>query len=139
MKPSSPVLALRMSTIVLVGLFMALGPFYRQVLDGKHKEIRNWQMFSGAAREIYRIEIHQLHEGGGSTRLDRLDELNHTSWWDTPTGTKRVTSKKVAEAQTRLLCKKLGPDVDLRLHLWRGSRSTWRRDKDSGKENLCLR
>ena len=124
--------------VVALSLFMAGGPFYRQVLGGKNKLFRPWVMFTGFGRDICDVEYIRMTPEGPEP-LDRFALLGKDRWSMDARSTRRIGSPRAVRAMGKRLCRAIDiENPDIRVFSRCGSYRGWRPDA-AGEENLCVR
>jgi hypothetical protein len=127
-------IAARMLVFTGIAAYMAIGPFYRQVLGGKSKYVRNWVMFSGANTDVCEVRYH-LADG---TPIDRYEVLGLEPWYTARKSVRKIGSVDEVWRQGRALCSKLGRGTDLRADAKCAKRTGWNWVMH-GDLNLCER
>lgn len=126
----------RMAAMVIIGGFFVTTPFLRQVVGVKAGWMRQWRMFATFASDLCEVQYLQ-REGGVDTPVDRLAVLGHPDPRTAPRSATLLTKNGGIERQASELCKKLGPDTDLRADARCASMDGWQvaytRDR-----NLCV-
>ena len=126
----------RLVGFLLIAGFLVGSPVYRHVLGGKSPYLRGWMMYSNFALGNYCQVAYYERTVEGDQRVDRLELLGQTSVASAPVGLRRIGGEKDARAQAQALCRKLGPDADVRADLRCSSTRGWHRAMRR-EENLC--
>jgi hypothetical protein len=116
-----------MVTLISVACFMLYGPIFGQMLGGKNRLFRPWEMFKDRGSDMCALTYTLRAADGGEHRIDYMNELGYDSWRTKSKKYKRINSRKEANRLTRRLCKRLEADgpVDLRLDLMCGGEDGW--------------
>jgi hypothetical protein len=93
---------------LIVAAWVTLAPAYRQVLGHKSYWVRPWVMFSGSNLDVCRVSFTKREADGALTPIDRYEVMGHADWRETPRSFRKLADEKVALAQGRQLCRKLG-------------------------------
>ncbi|MCB9759402.1 MAG: hypothetical protein H6739_06145 [Alphaproteobacteria bacterium] len=127
---------LRRVTFWALVLFMVGGPFARQVLRVNTPALRRWVMFSGYGKDVCEVRFFIPGEDGTVEPVDRCAVLGHEDCWTAPRGVKVLEGLDQVHRQAEQLCRKLGPEVDLRLISRCGTFQGWV-PKHSGRRSIC--
>jgi hypothetical protein len=127
-------------TLVGVAVFMVYGPFYGQVLGGKNRLFRPWEMFADRGADMCALAFTLRIADGSERRIDPLKVLGYGSWRTSKKKYKRINGKREAQRLARKLCERLEADgpVDLRLDLKCGGKDGWE-PIYAGEKNACRR
>ena len=126
---------LRLTAFLLILAFLALGPFYRQVLHGTNPVFRNWVMFRGVGYGLVDARFARRLPDGRTLPVD-LTVLAPAGSGDTAQGVWRIDGRAAFETLTHRLCEHFGPDVDLRGTAREATGDGWV-PLTSGERNLC--
>ena len=134
-RPQTQGSLVRLCFILLFGGWMALGPAYRQVFDGKSTWFPRWVMFHGFGRNVCDVRFFEMgtDASGEPTRerIDRFEVLGKPRDWATNKSLVRMSSKAEVKKVGQRLCRALGAGSDVRALARCGSRGHWK-----GKLNL---
>ena len=124
----------RAAVFVLILAWIVGAPFYRQILGGKNKHARPWVMFSGISVGAMDAKFYEQQADGTRRKLDRYEALGA----ERPKNPRkrRLKGKHGAWGIARQLCRRLGPDADIRAVVRRATKDGWVLDYD-GEENMC--
>ena len=130
---------IRAMVFIALATFILVGPLYRQVFGGTNVLFRQWTMFSLVGTRYLDVRFSVRFPDGREQPINYRDELGFSGkdkssiprqvWRIRNDGWERVA---------RLLCKRLGDDVDLRLRSRVATPKGWRSLHD-GAKNLCAR
>ena len=115
---------------------MMVGPFYRQVLDGKSGVFRAWKMFQGASLGVIDARFFRRLPDGTEVELDRFEVLGYAKPRQAPLWLWCMRSETDVERVVGELCRKLGPGADIRVVSRHASREGWV-PGHRGRRNLC--
>jgi hypothetical protein len=116
--------------------FMIGGPFYRQILGGDARIIREWVMYEDYGVDVCRVDYSRRLAGGGTERVDRFAVLGYPAGAAAPVWLWRIPSIDQAFGIGRHLCRVLGAETDLRVDVACGDLQGWRQEA-RGDHNLC--
>lgn len=129
----------RRVVFVALVIFIVGGPFYLQVLHGRSRVLRPWRMYSTKGIDACRVAFRQRDSTGMEAPIARLEAMGYRSWQAAPPNHRLITRVSQAQRQGQLLCRRLGPNADVRMYLECGKKpARWVR-KAWGETNLCRR
>ncbi len=118
-------------------LWMAVGPFYRQVLE-VHNDlthyVREWSMFSARGIGFEETRYFQIMPDGSEQELDRFELLGFPDPRKAPDWLWRIPHIGWARTIAVQLCAKLGPGADVRLVARRATTRGWKTQFDGSHE-----
>jgi len=117
-------LVLRGVLVIVLGLYILLGPGYRQVLGGREKAVRNWVMYSGFARDACAADLWLEGPDGSREVLDRFQVLGGEPWW-TQSRSRRRLRRDQLDITVRRVCARLPDPGALRARVRCGTRRSW--------------
>lgn len=129
---------LRLSLFIILVSFMALGPFYRQILGGDNNLFRPWVMFKGKGVGIIDARHFIRNPEGAELELDRYVTLGIRQPRQSPSGIYKIKRRAQLKRLNRRLCNALPPQTDLRLYARQMRRTGWR-VLEQGQRNICSR
>ncbi len=127
---------MRAAAFTVILAFMAFGPFYRQVLRGDQQIFRHWVMFSGIALGVVDATYRQRHRDGTEIEIDRFAALGYAEPRDAPRSIRLIKGRSGTDRVAEKLCRRLGPDADIRVTSRWASRQGWRPGY-RGNRNFC--
>ena len=122
-------------------LFILLGPFYRQVLEGESFIFRPWIMFTDRGVGTFLVDFHEFKSDGTHTKIDYMEVLGHadTKGWREPKALWRLSNWEEGVLKVgSQLCQKLGQQKDIRVYARRAAKHGWEIYHEA-TENLCAR
>jgi hypothetical protein len=125
---------LRAIAFVCCTAFIALAPGYRELVGGS-LPVPRWQMFSGIALDLYRVKFESSADGKRQD-VDRYALLGYENPLKAPRWVRLIRSESEAYALASRLCRRLGSDAELYMHLDDATRLGWRSLND-GTGNVC--
>lgn len=128
----------RLAVFLLILSFMALGPFYRQILGGKNNLFRQWVMFKGKGVGVVDATFYQVLPNGEHVRINRYEVLGFKDPGQAPKTIKRMVGRSGTLVVVKALCEKLGEGADVRVQSRWASREGWK-SGFQGETNLCPR
>lgn len=136
MTPSRKIPRARLAAILIVGIYIQIGPIRSQAFHYPRAPFfKTWQMYRTFARDICRVEFEE-HRATGPVVRNRFETLSQT--WDTsPPHIKFIPNRAQVARTGRTLCKKVGPDTHLTVTGECGSIYTWRPLDALADVNLC--
>ena len=129
---------LRLAVFLLLASYILVGPAFRQVHNTRNIYLPQWVMFTGFGLDVCDVRYAQILSDGTEQEVDRYEVLGYPSRREAPRNVWRIGNEKQAVDLGRRLCRKLGPDTDLRLHARCARRSGWRHEA-RGQDNLCAK
>jgi hypothetical protein len=133
-----PAIVGRCVLFVLLAGWMNAGPLVKQVLRVKAPLMQQWVMFSGVSLDTCTVRYAEHTAEGGDEPLDRYEVLGVERGWDAPKSVRLVRTVEQARSIGQKMCRKLGPDADVRAFVRCATRTGWKREL-KGDENLCER
>ena len=133
------ILIARSLVFVILFLWMAAGPFSRQVLDVRTvltRYVREWSMFSGRGIGFVEARFFQKMPDGSEQDLDRFKLLGFPEPRRAPPWLWRIPHSGRARSIAVQLCAKLEPGADVRLVVRRATTRGWVAQFD-GSNNWC--
>jgi hypothetical protein len=127
---------IRLAVFLLIFSFMALGPFYRQILGGKNNLFRPWVMFKGKGVGIVDATFYQVLPDGKTIQINRYEVLGFKDPGAAPKKLKRIVGRPGTLVVVKALCEKLGDGADVRVRSRWASRKGWK-PGFRGETNLC--
>ena len=128
---------LRLLLFILLVLFMLIGPFYKQIINGKSYIFREWIMFSGLSFGIYDIQLTEHLKDGSKIPVNYIEKLkikkkSNKNYWRVmnPQHVLRILKSVCIESQTSY------PYISLKLKY--ATRKGWKVVHDN-EENICNR
>ena len=122
-------LVARSLVFAVLFLWMAVGPFYRQVLE-VHNDlthyVREWSMFSARGIGFVEARYFQIMPDGSEQDLDRFELLGFPDPRKAPGWLWRIPHSGKARDIAIQLCAKLGPDADVRVISRRATTRGWK-------------
>lgn len=131
--------AIRFPAFLILATLILVGPAYGHFFaTGSHRYL-GWKMFSRKASDFCAVDYWQVAQDGTRVPLDRFEIFGHPK--DDPKRKPpkhiwRVKNQSEARRFGRIMCKKLGGDVDVRVAVRCASKTLWV-DVEDGSENLC--
>jgi len=134
-EPTTGRLLARGGVLVVVGVWLTVGPLIRGTLDQDHlKWLPRWEMFGGWGRDICDVRYYTVDPDGTEHPLNWVDALGRSR-----EGHDRrrnsINSNREAFRVGVKLCKALKAD-DVRARVRCGSRTRWRR-REWMQHNMC--
>ena len=130
-------LVARSLIFAMLFLWMAVGPFYRQVLE-VHNDlthyVREWSMFSARGIGFVEARYFQIMPDGSEQDLDRFELLGFPDPRQAPDWLWRIPHMVRARNIAVQLCAKLGPGADVRLVARRATKQGWKTQFDGSYE-----
>ncbi len=127
----------RSLVFAILFLWMAVGPFYSQVLDVQNEftpYIREWIMFSGRGIGFVEVRYFQKMPDGSEQDLDRFELLGFPDPRQAPDWLWRIPHMVRARNIAVQLCAKLGPGADVRLVARHATTRGWVTQLDGSRE-----
>lgn len=128
---------LRITVFLLIFTFMAFGPVYRQVLDGRNPVFRPWTMFSTIGLGLANVTFSERRPDGSYARVDHYRVLGYDDWREAPLRLRRIRGLDGMSRVAAEVCAALGPGADLRARVRIAHRSGWRTELMEADGNLC--
>jgi hypothetical protein len=130
---------IRKVMLLLIMLFIMLGPFYRQVLGGTSYLFRPWIMFADRGVGIFVVDFRERKANGSEVRIDYMQALGYgnTPHRQRPKSLWRITSWE--DGVLRIgdqLCRALGEARDIRVYSQRADKDGWK-VHHAATRNLC--
>ena len=132
----SPLRHVRLTSLLVFGTWMLVGPLWRQVLGHRPDFwFPKWTMFTSYGKDVCKVEY---HAGAGlkSPKIDVFEVLGYEQPWDMPRNYWRLKSQNSVNQLGRRLCRTMGPGAEVRANVWCGHSTGWKR-KDKATVNLC--
>jgi hypothetical protein len=96
-------------------------------------------MFSGMALQQMEVRLEgRPHSGGTPRLLDRYEILGYPDIYKAPRYIRRVASDADARLLARVICKRVGEQMEVRMRLRKATRDGWH-TIDDGKHDVCQR
>jgi hypothetical protein len=129
---------LRAITFIVVLCFMAVGPFYDQVLQRRdlRPALPRWVMFAGAGLHVVDVEFRERGADGSERVLDRFEVLGYEPPREAPSSVWRIKGQRGTWKVARRICDARGAGVDIRATSRHATRKGWEPGYQ-GEVNLC--
>jgi hypothetical protein len=135
-RPPGEIPRVRLAAILLVGIYLQIGPIRSQVFHlPRDPFFKTWQMYRTFGRDICRVEFLE-HRPEGQVVRNRFETLSQT-WDSSPTHIKFIPNRAQVARTGRTMCKRLGPETHLTVTGECGSIYTWRPLDEIADRNLC--
>ena len=116
----------RAVAFILLMLYTAFGPFYKQVLKGKGNLFRAWQMYHTRGIDVCDVEFYIRHPDGHIEHINYFKTLSDDKRLRLHHHSRRIMGVEgVLDAGQRMR-QKVGPTVDLRVNARIGTREGWK-------------
>ena len=126
----------RQAFFVVFSAFLLLCPALPQVFKVYTPAIRRWVMFSGYGTDICEVR-YTVADGEQRRPIERCEALGYEEGcFMAPRSVKNLADKPAVDAFTRRLCKKLGPEVELRLTARCATTQGWQ-ERYNGRRDIC--
>ena len=129
----------RSVVFAMLVLWMAGGPFCKQVLDVHNSltpYVREWIMFSGRGIRFVETRYFQKMPDGSERDLDRFELLGYPNPRKAGGGMWRIPHIGQARSIAVQLCTALGPGADVRLVARAATKQGWKTQFD-GSQDWC--
>ena len=120
------IIVCRVVAFTLLMLYVVFGPFYKQVLKGKSRAFRSWQMYHIRGLGICDVEFYIRHPDGRIEHIDHFKALGYDKLRKLHHYSRRIVHEKgVLEVEKRMR-QKVGGAADLRVNARIGTRDGWK-------------
>ena len=116
----------RAVAFMLLMLYVVFGPFYKQVLKGKSRVLRAWQMYHIRGLNICDAEFYIRHPDGRIEYIDHFKVLGYDKLLKLHHHSRRIVGGKGVLEVAQRLRQKVGATVDLRVNARIGTRDGWK-------------
>ena len=123
---SKLVIICRVVAFTLLMLYVVFGPFYKQVLKGKSRAFRAWQMYHIRGLNICDVEFYIRHPDGRIEYIDHFKVLGYDKLLKLHHHSRRIMGGKGVLEVAQRLRQKVGATVDLRVNARIGTRDGWK-------------
>ncbi len=123
---SKLVIICRAVVFALLMLYVVFGPFYKQVLKGRSRAFRSWQMYHTRGIDICAAEFYIRHPDGRIEHIDYFKILEYNKLLKLRHSARRIMGEKGVLKVGRRLRQKMGNVVDLRVNARIGTRDGWK-------------
>ena len=123
---SKLVIVCRAVAFTLLMLYTVFGPFYKQVLKGKSRVFRPWQMYHIRGLGICDAKFYIRHPDGRIEHVDYFKILDYDKLVKLHHHSRRIKGGKGVLEVAQRLRQKVGNDVDLRVNARIGTRDGWK-------------
>ena len=120
------IIVCRVVAFTLLMLYVVFGPFYKQVLKGKSRAFRSWQMYHIRGLGICDVEFYIRHPDGRIEHIDHFKVLGYDKLRKSHHYSRRIVHETgVLEVEKRMR-QKVGGTADLRVNARIGTRDGWK-------------
>ena len=116
----------RVVVFSLLMLYVVFGPFYKQVLKGKSRAFRSWQMYHSRGLGICDVEFYIRHPDGRIEYIDHFKILDYNKLRKLHHHSRRIMGEEGVLKVGQRLRQKVGNVVDLRVNARIGTREGWK-------------
>ncbi|MCE2395569.1 hypothetical protein J4G02_13385 [Candidatus Poribacteria bacterium] len=116
----------RVVAFSLLMLYVVFGPFYKQVLKGKSRAFRSWQMYHTRGLGVCDVEFYIRHPDGRIDHIDHFKVLGYDKLLKLHHHSRRIMGEKGVLEVGQRLRQKVGNVVDLRVNARIGTREGWK-------------
>lgn len=127
----------RKYTIIIISLFILLGPSAKPVFNYDSPFLRSWRMFHNTGNNAFVAEYRLKLSNGEYSKMDRLKVLNNTNKLNRPNIRNRIKNETEAIFIGRQLCNKLGQDTDIRMYSRKADMNEGWIWVSQGEKNIC--
>ena len=122
---SKLVIVCRVVAFTLLMVYVVFSPFYKQVLKGKSRALRSWQMYHIRGLGICDAKFYIRHPDGRIEHVDYFKILDYDKLVKLHHHSRRIMGEKGVLEVAQRLRQKVGNDVDLRVNARIGTRDGW--------------